>query len=274
VNTIDFYKFINYIYITRLSDNQFYECIILHNVRKIRMDQNLFSGEKVKQTTVVKTILNTIKELLLYKNLIPGSRLPSEKEMAAQFGVGKSSIREAIKMLDAVGVIESKQGYGTFICSEPKEDSLNPLIFQWILQQSSNQDLLNFRIMYESAYTFLAMDTMTEEDKACIKKELKSYSQEVDESLEIGAKRDANFHRAILKSTHNPYIIRTGEVLIDLFEATLHMHITERSSMTDVKNTSDNHKKIFDALCRKDRKALKKVLDKSFEVYGEIYLKN
>lgn len=218
------------------------------------------SLERIKQTTLVKEILNRIKQMLLNKELNPGDRLPSEQTLADQFGVGKSSIREAIKMLDAVGVVESRQGSGTMICKYPKEDSLNPLIFQMILLQGSEKQLLEFRRMYETSYTFLAMEVMTAEDSNNIKSKLSSGSS---------AREDADFHRAVLAATHNPYIIRTGEVLIDLCEITL----TRKPEITGSGiGINPGHQKIYDALIQKDHNQLKIALDESFEFYEKHFI--
>lgn len=228
---------------------------------------NISKG-KIKQTTIVKTILNTFKELLLSKELVPGSRLPSENEMVEQFGVGKSSIREAIKMLDAVGVIESKQGFGTFISNEPKEDSLNPLIFQLILQQGTKYDLFNFRKLYETGYTLMALDNMTVEDKLYIEKNLYEKDILIATGISSTSKNDIDFHKAILMSTHNPYVIRTGQVLIELYGVTLNKIV----EIDETYRTKDYHNRIFDALCKKDKTKLIDVLNHSFDDYERIFL--
>ncbi len=234
------------------------------------MDPKFDYKGKIKNGTIVKNVLQAFKEMLLSGELEPGSRLPSENELVELFGVGKSSIREVIKMLDAVGVIESIQGRGTFICSAPKEDTLNPLIFQMILHQGNKRELLQFRQIYETAYTFMAIDTMTEEDRQAIRSVL--YSQEdPNQSLDlVTPQHDADFHRAVLRSTHNPYIIRTGEILIELFEETL-KNATSRKHLDDVEGHT-YHKQIFDAMCSKNKKALKAALDKSFEIYANKYI--
>src|SRR5665647_750365 len=95
--------------------------------------------KRVKIKSVVNQVLDKFKEALIYKELKPGDRLPSESELSSNLGVGKSSIREAIKMLQVVGVVESRQGEGTFICNILKNDSLNPLVFQLIFEQGTNK---------------------------------------------------------------------------------------------------------------------------------------
>lgn len=224
--------------------------------------------ESIKPNTVVRTILNRIKEALISKEFLPGCRLPSEKEIAESFGVGKSSVREAIKMLDAVGVVESRQGEGTFICKEPKEDSLNPLIFQLIVGQGTNEDLLEFRMMYETAYTLMAMREATEEDINHIRNIIENFEQMHNEGKEIPTNDDATFHRAILRSTHNPFVIRTGEVLIELFEVSIRNPV----DFCPENSAIDDHRRIFDALCKKDEAELRTALQKSFKGWAKQFL--
>ena len=64
----------------------------------------------------------------------PGDELPSEAEMCAMLGIGKSSIREALKMLQMIGVVEIQQGKRSRICNTIKSDMMMPLIFNLMLQ--------------------------------------------------------------------------------------------------------------------------------------------
>ena len=116
----------------------------------------------------------------------------------------------------------------------------------------------------------MAIDTMTEEDKQSIRRVLYPLEDPNPDMDRITPQHDADFHRAVLKSTHNPYIIRTGEILIELFEETLKNATTQK----DLDDTEGHtyHKQIFEAMCNKDKKMLKIVLDKSFEVYAKYYI--
>ncbi|MBP7403114.1 MAG: FadR family transcriptional regulator [Clostridia bacterium] len=234
------------------------------------MDPNFRYKGKIRSSTIVKSVLQAFKDMLLSGELKPGSRLPSENELVEHFGVGKSSIREVIKMLDAAGVVESRQGRGTYVCSAPKEDTLNPLIFQMILQQGTRTELLQFRQIYETAYTFMALETMNDEDREAIRAVLHP-AEDPDQNTDlITPQHDADFHRAVLRSTHNPYIIRTGEILIELFEETLR-NATSQRNVQEIEGRT-YHEEIFEAMCRKDKRGLKAALDKSFEVYAQRYI--
>src|SRR5210317_1383675 len=91
-------------------------------------------GTPVKQGSVVNLVMNRIKEALINKELKPGDYLPTENELMEKLGVSKTSIREAIKMLQALGVVEMKRGQGTRIRDNSSGDMIDPLIFQLILQ--------------------------------------------------------------------------------------------------------------------------------------------
>ena len=71
--------------------------------------------EEVKKLTVAETIVNQVKERILEGQLIPGQKLPSERELAEQLSVGRSSVREATSAMVALGIVEIRPGEGVFI---------------------------------------------------------------------------------------------------------------------------------------------------------------
>ena len=71
--------------------------------------------KRIKKPSVANTVMQRVYDALLEGEIKPGDLLPSEAELSEQLNVGKSSVREAIKMLSAIGVVESVQGEGTFI---------------------------------------------------------------------------------------------------------------------------------------------------------------
>lgn len=149
-------------------------------------------------------VLDSIKEAVVQGRLKPGDKLPGLADMAAEMGVGISSVREAIKMLEALEVLESKQGKGVYVCSGLSPGAINPLSLQLILIPQSIEALVQFREIYESAFTMLAMKNATEEDleqmeQIVIELEKKTKVQGADSQDEM------IFHRCVLQCTHNPY---------------------------------------------------------------------
>src|SRR5512147_3165157 len=121
-------------------------------------------GVPVGKDSVVSLAIARIKDALLRKALRPGDYLPSEIELTKTLGIGKSSVREAVKMLQAMGVVEVRRGDGTVVREHPGPDYLSPLVFQLIMESGYPDDLVELRRMFEPAAAVMAMERATGED--------------------------------------------------------------------------------------------------------------
>ena len=213
----------------------------------------------VQQVSVVFHVIDRIKDALLSKELRPGEFLPSETELAKNLGVGKTSIREAIKMLQALGIVEVKRGQGTVIRPTPGEEFINSMIFQFIVQDGEPDDIINLRIMFELAYTLMAMKQATEEDMENIRGIHHRFESDIQQGIQ-SVEDDLGFHRAILESTHNPFVIWIGEAILQLFKATMSKAMTMNPT-----RTLQNHQGIVEAFCERDEEKLREALLHSFE---------
>lgn len=216
-------------------------------------------GRSIDRSSVALQLLERIKSALISGELQPGDYLPSETELTQTLGIGKSSVREAIKMLQAIGIVEVKRGQGTVIRKEPGDPLVDPMAFGMILARGMTRDVLEFRKMFEPAYTIQAMNHASEEDHQHIQAAIDA----MDEAIKRGeqtSRHDAAFHRSILKATHNPMTIRVGETLIQLVEAGL-----ETSMRTLPRVALKDHKAIYAAFCAKDEEAVKAAIKVSSE---------
>jgi len=213
----------------------------------------------IKNGSLAKTVMEQIEEAMLNKELLPGDRLPTESELCKRVGVGKSSVREAIKMLEALGVIEIRQGDGTYIASSISERSINPLIFQLLIDYGNNADILELRSMFEPAYVLLAMEKASQEDINRIKKVQEEFKKKVG-CVTQTADDDIAFHIAILEATHNAFIIRIGTTIMHLFLASI------TSSMKNIPQQAvTDHENILKAFIAKDKEALLSAVEQSFK---------
>ena len=83
---------------------------------------------KIRQKTVVEQVMEQIKELIASGKYKPGDKLPTEHELAEKFGIGRSSIREAIKIFNYLGVLKSKAAKGTFLSDRGNISAEAPLL--------------------------------------------------------------------------------------------------------------------------------------------------
>ena len=212
----------------------------------------------VGNDSVVLLVLDRIKEALVNREIKPGDFLPSEEELSRNLGVGKSSVREAVKMLQAMGVAEVRRGQGTVIREHPGEDILDPLIFQLILENADISDLVDLRMMFEPAYSLFAMERATVEDLKAIEETVRRFEEVIATGTQQ-ADDDIAFHLAILRATHNPFVIRIGETILQLFKASI------KRSMQEIPETAlEDHRKILTAFTAKDAEALRQAIVDSF----------
>ena len=91
--------------------------------------------EKKTKVSAVDLVIDNIKSVLINKKIAPGDLLPSEQAMAEGLGVGRGSVREALKILDAFGIVEIIHGDGTYIATSANKKIFDPLIYSLIIAQ-------------------------------------------------------------------------------------------------------------------------------------------
>jgi GntR family transcriptional repressor for pyruvate dehydrogenase complex len=219
-----------------------------------------------KKEKVTDLVLLQIKESIMRGELTPGDRLPGASELAGTLGVGISSVREAIKMLESMGAVESRQGEGTFVCDACHEGAVNAFEIQLMLLPRTAEYLVQFREMFETAYTQLAMSQATPEDLERVEAAVAALEQKVQEQNPdalVEVQDELNFHRSVLYCTHNPYVIKIGEVSLDLFFQV----VQNRISPLNIANAAEDHRDIYESLKNKDADRLRQVLRKVFPLW-------
>ena len=217
----------------------------------------------VGQSSVVDLVIERIKEAILAKELKPGDYLPTETELVTNLGVSKTSVREAIKMLQAQGVVDVRRGRGTKINEDIGEGVIVPLIYKLLLARGTIQEIIDFRMMFEEAYTIMAVDRATPEDISRIATAVEELELAIAENRQ-SAIEDLAFHIEILHSTHNPLVIRVGETIMELFRVSIGYSVKHHPEIA-----LRDHKKIFEAFCKKNKTQLRKMIKGSFEAWKD-----
>ena len=97
------------------------------------------------ETTVVNKVIDAITSDIIEGRLLPGDKLPTEMELCAKYGAGRNSVREAIKQLEANGVVYIKRADGTFVSTSYSPKLLDPMLYSIILKENSWQDFVELR---------------------------------------------------------------------------------------------------------------------------------
>ena len=118
----------------------------------------------VKRATVAETIVAQVKDLIIDGQLIAGQKLPSERELAEEFSVGRSSVREATSALVALGVAQARQGEGVFIRPDFPESVINSMDWSALMLRGQIADLIETRRAIELAIVRLATERAAQSD--------------------------------------------------------------------------------------------------------------
>lgn len=231
---------------------------------------NDFKFRSIRQSSVVDQIIDHFKHALINGELKTGQRLPSENELCKQFGVGRSAIREAMKILKALGVVTIQQGAGTTIVHEPSPVMLNPLVFAIMLEADVSGKLVELRRMIAIGYCELASHHATGADWERIEAAadaLEAFAARDERDPETLARLDLAFHGAILAASHNALVIRIGHAVEELYFASIRN--TYRYMEGNPTRAIKFHRAIMAAIRVGDLVQIQAAVDDSLECWKE-----
>ncbi|WP_289039110.1 FadR/GntR family transcriptional regulator [uncultured Zobellia sp.] len=157
---------------------------------------------KHENKEVQNAIISNIRDLINYKNLEPGDKLPAERVLSEKFGVSRSNVREAIQKLEFYGILNSKPQSGTFI-AEIGQIAMNGMIDDILsLEDQDFKSLVETRILLELKTVKLAALRRTDEDLERLKSAFDAYKTKMI-SGEDCLEEDLLFHLAIASASKN-----------------------------------------------------------------------
>lgn len=169
---------------------------------------------KVVKTSLVDEVIAAIRTMLSEETWAAGKKLPSELELSRQLGVGRSTIREALRVLGHLGLVESKSGLGTYVVQKGMTESA----VQFPQSAETLTELFEFRKAIEIPAARLAAERRTNEQMKLIRETWDHCEQAVkgDSATEF-ARWDHLFHLSIVKASANRFYIKAFEDLADAF---------------------------------------------------------
>lgn len=199
-----------------------------------------------KDDVTVKLIA-VFKQLISEGTLAPGGRLPSERELATSFGVSRSSLRQALKVLEIMGVLSQRVGDGTYLNSSAKAILSEPMQFLILLDGISVDELMEARLIVEPQLAAQAAERATEEDLAGIRRELEAM-EGARGNPEGFIEHDLLFHQSIFAAARN----RVCGLMFAVVHRSLKDLITMTSKVVEAEHTLVLHRRILNAIKRRD----------------------
>ena len=176
--------------------------------------------KKIKNKSVVQTVVDSLTKVIIAGDLKPGDKIPTEMELAEGFGVGRNSIREAIKILVYYGILEIRRAEGTFVCNGFNKVMIDPMVYGVILHQSDDyRNLMELREMMEVGVMRLAIAKYNEEDLKKLHSKLLILKKEIEkgpENVDNAFIADNVFHDTVSEMGHNPIVDRISNVVREM----------------------------------------------------------
>jgi GntR family transcriptional repressor for pyruvate dehydrogenase complex len=158
--------------------------------------------QPVSRTSLSDEIVHQITDLISREVLKPGERLPSERELCKKFGVGRTSLREALRSLAVMGILDGRVGEGTFVSRSNSKYLAKTLQWGLLLDRKKVQDLIETRLMLESQTAFLGAQRAEEDNLREIEQAIAGMAECLDEPHEY-LDFDLQFHLAIARAAQN-----------------------------------------------------------------------
>lgn len=223
--------------------------------------------EQPRKVTVVESIVEQIVRQIQAGRLKPGDKLPSERQLIEMLNVGRSSIREALQGLAAIGVVESRAGQGSFISQNLHllmPDIENPAL-PASLQREMRLKLIEARRIVEVDIVGFAARRATDENIERLREVLELYREAIEHHLFAqAAKTNYDFHMALAQMAQNPFLAPMIDHLLRTVPFSLResefMLLADLTVDEIVKMEVDLHQRILDAIAAHDSDAAREAM--------------
>jgi GntR family transcriptional regulator, transcriptional repressor for pyruvate dehydrogenase complex len=220
----------------------------------------------IKKTRVAEEIADRIRVLILDGTLPAGRPLPGERILAARFGVGRGSVRDALRMLETVGLLETRHGQGTFPHELDVNSLVAPLASILTYQRDLREELLDVRRMFEPAVARAAASRITDDDLADLQRILDTQRRK----LKSGGStivEDTAFHAVLARATRNRVVMRIMETLNDLLIESRKLTLKQKGRP---ERSVQGHQAVVDALQRRDPDAAALAMHRHIDQIAQI----
>ena len=199
--------------------------------------------QRVKRTSVGEAVIAEIRDAIARGDLKPGDQLPPERELAANLGVSRLGMREGLKVLEAMGLVEARQGEGTFICRPTAESIMDPLVAK-MLEPAQLLELIEARTVLEVELAGLAARRAS----AVHRDKMAECLRIMEANLASGQDYlhiDIEFHETMTEAAGNQILAHVYANITDLID---HLRLRTYTVPGSGQRALVSHKRIFAAI--------------------------
>lgn len=203
---------------------------------------------RIARSSIKDQALEQLKGYILAEGLAPGQRLPSERELAEQLGVGRNSVREALRVLEAVGLVESRIGEGTFIIANTGASIGRTVGLGLAAWGGAIMEIMGARQIIEVESAYVAAERADANDLSALNDTLRR--METTDDVQVYLAADMEFHRCLGRATHNGVIANITKHLMDFLQEVLAE--THGDQLMTTAEGVGTHRSVYQAVARRD----------------------
>lgn len=222
----------------------------------------------VRKKRLFEGVAQQIQRLIVDGALKPGDRLPPERELAERFDVSRSSVRDAIRILEIAGLVVPRQGEGTVVADVSPDAVVMPLASVLLRKRELIGELLEVRKMIEPALAARAVERASPEEIARLEEILRRQREKMLRG-EATVEDDSEFHYAIALAARNSVVRRVVDVLMQLLHETRTRSLQTRGRP---QRSLAGHRRILAAIKRRDPAAAERAVRRHVEEIESIVL--
>lgn len=226
----------------------------------------------IKNTKVYEQVIDQIKGMIVNGTLKKGDKLPSERELVEHLQVSRTSIREALRALQIIGLIECKQGEGNYIRDNTDNSLFEPLSIMFMLQDGNPEEIIEVRQIIEVETAAMAAQKITKDELENLDILIKALKNTTDENDNV--KIDKKFHYEIARASKNFIIVNILNAISSLIDSYI------EGARKKILETDQNkellvkqHEDIYEALKVRNSKKAAEAMRKHLDFANEYMMK-
>ncbi len=220
-----------------------------------------------QHTSVVERVIYQIKEAISLGQFQMGDRLPNEFELMEQFNVSRNSLREAMKILSTIGIVEVRRGDGTYICTEVKPNISDFLTFSILLEKSSPEEIIELRQMLDEDILVLAVKRCTYENILELQDLIDRMRKHFQKGeLSEAARLDYQFHLYLCNCCQNSFLSRIVSNVYYLFEGSIENNIR---SVEEFAAADLHHQGMLECIKNRDFQRIPDVVEEALTSWSQ-----
>ena len=231
--------------------------------------------EDLPKGSLSQIIINRITEALVSGELKPGDKIPTETEFSENLGVGRNAVREAIKVLEAFGVLEIRRAKGTYVVEEYNDQLLNPLIYGLILSERSMDELLDVKIALSNSVTYLVLLNASDEEVAELRRLCDTFREVMLDPKSTDRecyKASIGFNVYLSVICHNRLLAQLDGIVHKIASFTRHTAIEKSREIGEPHLLPDNYERQVEVIESRDATKIPAFMDERMSVWKKLLL--